>query len=137
MERRDAREPSEPTEIPATHQYRGDVGIAPVLRNETDTRASVVRFWPGGRTGWHSHVGDQLLVITAGDGMIVNANEVLRATAGTVVRVPAGEPHWHGARVDTGMTHLAISTGESSYTRAVEDDEHAAADRVVQTSETA
>jgi quercetin dioxygenase-like cupin family protein len=99
-----------------------------VLRNETETRASVVRFWPGARTGWHTHAGDQLLLIIDGKGLIVSREAVIAARPGMVVRVPAGESHWHGARAETEMSHLAISTGASTYTRRVEDEEHSRAD---------
>lgn len=124
MESHDIGQPIEPSAIPAEHQYTGHVGIYPVLRNETAIRVSAVRFWPSARTGWHTHEGDQLLIITDGDGLVVNETSIVRARAGTVVRVPAGEPHWHGARHETEMTHLAISTGASTYSRRVDDDEY-------------
>jgi len=122
-------QPERPTEIPPQHQYSGQVGIRPVLRNETETRASVVRFWPGARTGWHTHAGDQLLLIIDGKGLIVSSDAVISASPGMIVRVQAGESHWHGARAADGMSHLAISTGASTYTGRVDDEEHFRADQ--------
>jgi quercetin dioxygenase-like cupin family protein len=88
--------------------YTGDVAITPHVRDDgAAMRSSTVHFWPGARTGWHRHVGSQLLVITDGDGVIANADgTVVRARPGVMVSVEPGELHWHGASEAHGMTHL-------------------------------
>src|SRR5437867_7568740 len=69
-----------------------------------------VAFEPGARTAWHSHPGGQILIVTAGTGRVQQWGgpiEVIQA--GDVVRIPAGEKHWHGASPHASMTHLAIT----------------------------
>jgi 4-carboxymuconolactone decarboxylase len=69
-----------------------------------------VTFEPGARTAWHSHPGGQILIITAGTGRVQRwGNPIEEIRAGDVVRIPAGQKHWHGATPRASMTHLAIT----------------------------
>jgi 4-carboxymuconolactone decarboxylase len=69
-----------------------------------------VTFEPGARTAWHSHPRGQILIITAGAGRVQRwGDPVEEVRAGDVVRIPAGQKHWHGASPHASMTHLAIS----------------------------
>lgn len=69
-----------------------------------------VTFGPGARTAWHLHPRGQILIITAGVGLVQRwGDPVEEVRAGDVVRIPAGEKHWHGASPRASMTHLAIS----------------------------
>src|SRR5215475_493742 len=40
-----------------------------------DYRCSVVNFSPGATTGWHAHSCDQILVVTAGSGVVATEHE--------------------------------------------------------------
>lgn len=80
-----------------------------------------VTFAPGGRTRWHAHDADQLLVVTGGHGIIANESERLEVRAGDVVLVPAGERHWHGPQAGAEFTHISILTpGEDHIGESVE-----------------
>lgn len=72
-----------------------------------------VTFEPRCRNNWHVHRaakgGGQMLVGVAGRGWYQEegkpAQEIL---PGTVVHVPAGVKHWHGAAADSWFAHLAF-----------------------------
>jgi 4-carboxymuconolactone decarboxylase len=71
-----------------------------------------VSFAPGARTDWHHHPGGQVLYVTAGSGIVRNATgETVHMSQGDTVAIPPNETHWHGARPDSPMTHLSITTG--------------------------
>ena len=66
-------------------------------------------FEPGARSAWHTHPVGQILIVTAGKGLVQRwggpAEEI---RPGDVVRIPRGVKHWHGASSTTGMSHIAI-----------------------------
>jgi 4-carboxymuconolactone decarboxylase len=69
-----------------------------------------VSFEPGARTAWHSHPRGQILIVTAGTGRVQRwGDPIEEIRAGDVVRIPAGQKHWHGASPHASMTHLAIT----------------------------
>lgn len=81
---------------------------------------SNVTFEPGCRNNWHIHHGDngggdQVLLCTAGSGWYqVEGEEPVSMIPGTVIRVPAGTKHWHGAKADSWFSHVAfITPGEN------------------------
>ena len=73
-------------------------------------RCNVVNFGVGATTGWHVHDSDQILVVTAGRGVVANETEERAITVGDVVQIKAGERHWHGARADSPMSHITVTT---------------------------
>ena len=77
-----------------------------------------VTFEPGARTDWHIHPLGQTLVVTFGVGLTQEwGGPVKEIRAGDVVVCPPGVKHWHGARPDSMMQHLAI--GERHATEQV------------------
>jgi len=69
-----------------------------------------VTFEPGARTAWHSHPRGQILIVTAGTGRVQRWGDPIgEIRAGDVVRIPAGQKHWHGASPHSSMTHIAIT----------------------------
>lgn len=97
--------------------------------------AALVRFTPGARTNWHSHVNGQALHVTEGVGLVVDRDgQVIRVRAGETVWTPPGEEHWHGGGATTRMRHLAmLDAGEdgdgTTWLDPVTDAEYAAAHR--------
>ncbi len=73
-------------------------------------RVAEVSFRDGGRTTWHVHGADQLLIVTAGSGLVATDDEQLALGPGDIVLVPEGERHWHGALPGTDLTHLSVLT---------------------------
>jgi quercetin dioxygenase-like cupin family protein len=71
--------------------------------------SSVVNFELGATTGWHKHTSDQILVITAGAGIVANENEEHEVVVGDVVHILEGEHHWHGAKKESSMSHITIT----------------------------
>ena len=70
--------------------------------------AALTTFDIGGQLNWHTHDGEQFLFITDGRGIVATKEKEYVVTPGTVVYIPAGEVHWHGASHESSMTHLNI-----------------------------
>lgn len=73
-------------------------------------RVTSVTFEDGARNRLHHHAADQVLIVTDGRGIIATETEHREIVPGSVVFIPAGERHWHGAAPGETMTHLAILT---------------------------
>jgi quercetin dioxygenase-like cupin family protein len=72
-------------------------------------RVNMVRFSPGARTAWHSHVLGQTLHVTEGVALVQSrGGDVVRVHPGQTLYCPPGEEHWHGATPDRFMCHLAM-----------------------------
>ena len=72
---------------------------------------ALVHFTDGAVTHWHTHPGEQVLLVTAGACRFGNeAGEGGVAETGDVIHFPPGEKHWHGAVEGASMTHLSITT---------------------------
>lgn len=74
---------------------------------------SNVTFEPGCRNNWHIHHaksgGGQILICTAGEGWYQEkGKEAVSLTPGTVITIPAEVEHWHGAKIDSWFSHIAI-----------------------------
>jgi quercetin dioxygenase-like cupin family protein len=91
-----------------------------------------VTFEPGCRNNWHIHHassgGGQILLCTDGSGWYQAEGEApVSMTPGSVVSIPAGVKHWHGAKADSWFTHLAVEVpGEDTCNEWLEPvtDEH-------------
>ena len=70
--------------------------------------ASLTTFGAGGRLNWHTHDSEQILYVTEGRGVVATKEQEQVITPGSVVFIPAGEVHWHGATAESGMTHLNL-----------------------------
>ena len=89
--------------------FEGRVHAAELVgADSSQIRVYDVTFRTGARTAWHSHTVDQLLVITAGHGIVATEEEEREVRTGDLVVIPAELRHWHGAMDDAEMTHLAI-----------------------------
>ena len=79
-----------------------------------------VTFEPGCRNNWHIHHaksgGGQILLCTAGEGWYQEQGKAaVSLTPGTVVTIPAGVKHWHGAKKDSWFSHIAVEVpGEAT-----------------------
>ena len=96
-----------------------------------------VTFEPGCRNNWHIHHaksgGGQILICTAGEGWYQEeGKEAQTLTPGTVVVIPEGMKHWHGAKKDTWFSHIAFDApGEDPFNEwceAVTDEEYSRLD---------
>ena len=73
-----------------------------------------VTFEPRCRNNWHIHHGAvQVLVCVSGRGWYQEwGKPAVPLTPGTVIAIPEGVKHWHGAAADSWLQHLAIHTQE-------------------------
>ena len=72
-----------------------------------------VTFEPKCRNNWHIHHaergGGQILICTDGRGWYQEwSKDPQELTPGTVVVIPAGVKHWHGAAADSWFSHIAF-----------------------------
>ena len=72
-----------------------------------------VTFEPGCRNNWHIHHADkgggQMLLVTAGEGWYQEwGQKPVKLHPGSVVHIPTGVKHWHGATADSWFQQLAI-----------------------------
>lgn len=92
-----------------------------------------VTFEPGCRNHWHIHHADkgggQLLICVGGKGYYQEwGKEAVLMTPGTVIEIPEGVKHWHGAAPDSWFSHLAFEIpGENAsneWLESVSDDDY-------------
>jgi quercetin dioxygenase-like cupin family protein len=105
------RSGSEPSARGPADWFTGTVRIDPLFGANAPARAAgnAVTFEPGARTAWHTHPLGQVLIVTAGYGLVQReGGPVEEIRPGDVVRFTPGEKHWHGASPTTAMTHIAI-----------------------------
>lgn len=72
-----------------------------------------VTFEPGCRNNWHIHHasggGGQMLICVGGRGYYQEwGKEAVEMTPGTVINIPEGVKHWHGAAPDSWFSHIAV-----------------------------
>jgi len=112
---------------PGTGTFTGRALLDPVL-DEPGARVNSVSFEPGARTYWHSHTGGQVLMATAGRGVVETREGDLRVLqAGDVVWAPPGEVHWHGAAPGSFLAHTAISLGQTVWADEVTEEHYTTA----------
>ncbi len=58
-----------------------------------------------------------ILVVTSGSGRVATEKDEREISVGDVVHIKAGERHWHGAKADTTMSHITVTTVGSQITR--------------------
>ena len=106
-------EPQERT----SEMFRGKVSGQRIIdEDEGELRIGVVNFSPGARNIFHTHTSDQVLYVTEGTGIVATESGEVTVTPGTVIYIPAGEKHWHGATKDSEFSHITIRPpGETSF----------------------
>lgn len=94
-----------------------------------NTPLAGVTFEPLARTHWHKHSGGQILLILNGEGYYQEKGkdkQIIRK--GDVVRILPNVEHWHGAGLDTWMTHISLESNgainQVTWLDAVKDEEY-------------
>ena len=89
--------------------FKGKVTRQPIIGESTnELRIAVINFSPGAVNIFHTHTFGQILYVTKGRGIVATEKEEVTVTPGTIIFIPAGERHWHGATKDTAFSHIAI-----------------------------
>jgi len=69
-----------------------------------------VIFDAGARTNWHTHPGGQILIATDGTGYYQEKGKPIQLLRkGDVVKILPAVVHWHGASIESTVTHIAIN----------------------------
>lgn len=93
--------------------FTGQSYLTMLSENDKTFNAPIgnVTFEPKTRTFWHKHSGGQILLVTSGEGRYQARGEKVRIIKkGDVVRIPPNVEHWHGAGINTWMTHISVET---------------------------
>ncbi len=102
-------QPDKRQQRPGDDIFVGEVALQTIIGDEArDLRLTEVTFRDGARNRLHTHTTDQILIVTAGEGIVATEHEERPVQAGDVAYIPAGERHWHGAKPGADMTHLAV-----------------------------
>lgn len=91
--------------------FVGQSYLAPISGEEFPM--ANVTFEPGCRNNWHIHHaktgGGQMLICVGGRGWYQEwGKEPVEMTPGTVIAIPEGAKHWHGAAADSWFSHIAF-----------------------------
>ena len=104
-----------PNEVPAkaltTPLFTGGEVTAQLIVTEEMSNyliISQVNFSKGARNKFHSHTVDQVLIVTAGKGIVATESEEIVVGMGDIIHIPAGEKHWHGATKDSEFSHIYV-----------------------------
>jgi quercetin dioxygenase-like cupin family protein len=91
--------------------FTGTVNRAEVASaNDNSVRVFQVRFQPEARTHWHTHSGEQILIVVEGTCLVQREGQTpVLLKEGEAVALPANERHWHGATGDGVGCHLALN----------------------------
>ncbi len=98
--------------------FVGQSYLAPVSKSQIPIFN--VTFEPGCRNNWHIHHassgGGQMLIGVGGRGWYQEFGKPpVEILPGTVINIPAGVKHWHGAAKDSWFSHLAVEVpGENA-----------------------
>ena len=91
--------------------FGGKVTTQPLLEEDhkgTKVQVIMVNFAPGARNKPHTHVTEQILIVTEGRGIVATRDGEHIVTPGIIVYVAPNEEHWHGATKDSSFAHLSI-----------------------------
>ena len=93
--------------------FIGDSFLNPLTKAEDGLFLANVTFEPGCRNNWHIHHakkgGGQLIICTAGEGWYQEYGKAaVSLVPGTVIVIPEGVKHWHGAQKDSWFSHIAV-----------------------------
>ena len=86
-----------------------DVTKQDLAPDSKEFKVNMVNFGKGVRNKFHSHDSEQILIVTAGKGIVATEEEERVVTPGDVILFPAGEKHWHGATEDSEFSHMYVS----------------------------
>jgi len=94
-----------------------DVTRQVLVPDSQEFNMNIVNFGKGVRNKFHAHDSEQILIVTAGRGIVATEGEERVVTQGDVVFIPAGEKHWHGATEDSEFSHVYVTRIGSQVTQ--------------------
>ena len=103
-------------EEPSTSaMFTGPVTMQPVVGTESSKLFMIrqVNFSRGVRNKFHTHSEEQILIVTAGKGIVATDKEEITVYPGDIIFIPGGEKHWHGAAPGATFSHLYVMKPDS------------------------
>jgi quercetin dioxygenase-like cupin family protein len=103
---------STPSMVGPADWFTGNVRVDALFPPDGGRHSSggTVTFEPGARTRWHTHPAGQTIIITHGLGRVQReGGPVEEVKPGDVIFFEPKEKHWHGASLQNGMVHTAIT----------------------------
>lgn len=93
--------------------FTGKSFLKPLTDGSKTVYMANVTFEPGCRNNWHIHHatsgGGQILLCVEGEGWYQEEGKPAQSLVpGSVVTIPAGVKHWHGAKKDSWFSHVAV-----------------------------
>ena len=91
--------------------FTGAVTRQPLVTEDMGHNFNIsnVNFPKGIRNKFHTHSGDQVLLVTSGTGIVATDREQRVVTVGDIIFIPAGEKHWHGATRESAFSHISLT----------------------------
>jgi quercetin dioxygenase-like cupin family protein len=89
-----------------------------LVSDSKDLQLSLINFGKGVRNKFHIHDSDQILIVTAGKGIVATEKEKKIVGVGEVIFIPGGEKHMHGATEESDFSHLVFLKAGVKYTQA-------------------
>ena len=89
--------------------FTAPVTRQPLVSESKEFFVRIINFGKGVRNKFHAHDSDEVLIISAGKGIMATEKEKRVVSVGDVVFFPAGEKHWHGATEDSELSHIVIT----------------------------
>jgi len=98
--------------------FTGAVTRQTMLTKETSKsfNMGIVHFDKGAKNKFHAHTSDQMLIVTAGTGIVATEKERHTVSVGDTILILAGEKHWHGATEHSEFSHITITAVGSTST---------------------
>jgi quercetin dioxygenase-like cupin family protein len=84
-----------------------------LLPNSRDFNVNIVHFGKGVRSKLHTHDSEQVLIVSAGKGIVATEKEQRIVTVGDVILFSAGEKHLQGATDDSEFSHIYMTRPDS------------------------
>ena len=107
-----------PKEAHRTPLFTGpDVTSQRLTPDSKDYSMNIISFGRGVRNKLHTHECDQVLLVTAGKGIVATEEKEHTVTEGDVIFIPAGEKHWYGATRDSAFAHISLTRPGSKTTQ--------------------
>ncbi len=99
--------------------FTGPVTMQTIVSPELSKHFTIrqVNFGRGVRNKFHSHSIEQVLIVTAGKGIVATENEEITVGPGDVIFIAAGEKHWHGATKGSTFSHLYVMSPDQKTTQ--------------------
>ncbi len=93
--------------------FTGNSYLNPATKEDDPLQIHNVTFEPGCINHWHIHHaskgGGQVLIGVEGEGWCqIEGQDPIKILPGTIIEVPAGAKHWHGASKNSWFSHLAF-----------------------------